>query len=126
MFYFCYGHKSSTVTERRLVHQKSYNSTAPANGARTAPGRRQEEFLDIVRCPVKFRYYFKFHGARMATYDNGWGPEGARSAFAHIGRPPDDFCLKFKSYDLSGDRSCGFHPYHCQSQSQSFFFYHLF
>jgi len=38
--------------------------------ARTAPGRRQEEsydfwsFLDIVRCPVKFRYYLKFHGAR--------------------------------------------------------------
>ena len=23
-------------------------------------------FLDIVRCPVNFRYYFKFHGARTA------------------------------------------------------------
>jgi len=41
-------------------------------GARTVPGRRQEEsydfllFLDIVRCPVKFRSYLKFHGARTA------------------------------------------------------------
>jgi len=41
-------------------------------GARTAPGRQQEEsydfehFLDIVRCPVKFMYYCKFDGARTA------------------------------------------------------------
>jgi len=41
-------------------------------GARTAPGWRQEEsydfyhFLDIVRYPVKLRYYLKFHGARTA------------------------------------------------------------
>jgi len=39
-------------------------------GAHTAPGRRQEEsydlyqFLDIVRYPVKLRYYLKFHSAR--------------------------------------------------------------
>ena len=26
-------------------------------------------------------------------------PDGARQAFAHIGRAPDDFCLKFISYD---------------------------
>jgi len=39
----------------------------------TAPGRRQEEsyvffvnFLDIIRCPVKFSHYLKFHGARTA------------------------------------------------------------
>jgi len=30
---------------------------------------------------------------------------GDRSAFAHIGRAPDDFGLKFKSYDFNGDRS---------------------
>ena len=42
-------------------------------GARTAPGRRHEEscdffyqFLDILRCPVMLRFYFKFHGARTA------------------------------------------------------------
>ena len=23
-------------------------------------------FLDIIRCPVKFSYYIKFHGARTA------------------------------------------------------------
>jgi len=39
----------------------------------TGPGRRQEQsyaffvkFLDIIRCPVKLSYYFKFHGARTA------------------------------------------------------------
>jgi len=30
---------------------------------------------------------------------------GARPAFAHIGRAPDDFGLKFKSNDFNGDRS---------------------
>ena len=30
---------------------------------------------------------------------------GARPAFAHIGRAPDEFGLKFKSYDFNGDRS---------------------
>jgi len=61
----CYDHKSSTGTVLRLFHPKSYDSTAP--------GRRQEEsydilinFLDIVRCPVKYRYYLNFHGSRTA------------------------------------------------------------
>jgi len=38
-------------------------------GARPAAGRIVRYFiifLDIVRCPVKFRYYLKFHGARTA------------------------------------------------------------
>ena len=38
-------------------------------GARPAAGRIVRffiKFLDIVRCPVKFRYYLKFHGARTA------------------------------------------------------------
>ena len=30
---------------------------------------------------------------------------GARPAFAHIGRAPDGFGLKFKSNDFNGDRS---------------------
>jgi len=37
---------------------------------RPAGGRKNrtifDHFLDIVRCPVKFRYYLKFHGARTA------------------------------------------------------------
>jgi len=39
------------------------------HGARPAAGRIVRffiSFLDIVRCPVKFRYYLKFHGARTA------------------------------------------------------------
>jgi len=55
----CYGHKSSTGTVRRLFHQKSYNSTAPVRCP--AGGRKNRTifyyFLDIVRCPVNFRYY---------------------------------------------------------------------
>ena len=38
-------------------------------GARLAAGRIVRffiMFLDIVQCPVKFRYYLKFHGARTA------------------------------------------------------------
>jgi len=38
-------------------------------GARPAAGRIVRIFiniLDIVRCPVKFRYNLKFHGARSA------------------------------------------------------------
>jgi len=101
----CYGHKSSTGT---VFHHKSCDSTAP--------GRRQEEsydilinFLDIVRCPVKYRYYLQFHGSRTAfgkVIECKWhrpgtvrSPDGARPAFAHIGQTPDDFCLKCISYD---------------------------
>jgi len=65
----CYGHKSSTGTVRRLFHQKSYDSTAPVRCP--AGGKKNRTifyiiFLDIVRCPVNFRYYLKFHGARTA------------------------------------------------------------
>jgi len=48
--------------------KKSYDSTAPVRCP--AGGRKNRTifyyFLDIVRCPVKFRYYLKFHGARTA------------------------------------------------------------
>ena len=65
--HLCYGHNSSTGTVRLLFHQKSYDSRP--YGARPAAGRIVRFlniFLDIVRCPVKFRYYLKFHGARTA------------------------------------------------------------
>jgi len=73
-------------------------------------GRRQAESydfflsfsLDIVRCPVKLRYYLKFHGACTA-FDRVI--EGKMISFAHIGRVPYELCLKFKSYDSNGDRS---------------------
>jgi len=58
-----YGHRTASISPKIV---RFY-------GARTVPGRRQEEsydffiiFLDIVRCPVIFRYYLKFHGARTA------------------------------------------------------------
>jgi len=40
-----------------------------SNGVRPAARRIVRyliNFVDIVRCPVKFRYYLKFHGARTA------------------------------------------------------------
>ena len=49
-----------------------YFTNVRFHGARTAPGRRQEiwcdflSFLDIVRCPIKYRYYLNFHSARTA------------------------------------------------------------
>ena len=83
----CYDHKSSTGTVRCLFHQTTYDSTVPMR--RRAGGRKNRtiicQFLNIVLCPVKFRYYLKFHGAQ--------------SAVAHIGRTQDDFCLKCKLYD---------------------------
>jgi len=57
----------SQIIYGRLFHQKSYDSTAPV---RRQPAAWIVRFfcqlLDIVRCPVKFRYYLKFHGARSA------------------------------------------------------------
>jgi len=88
--------------KRLILHlKKSYDSRAP--------GRRQEQsndkkvILAIVRCPVKLRYYQKFHGARtvfgccvgsmrvkLTRPANVRCPDGARSEFPHIGRAPDD------------------------------------
>ena len=99
---------SLLYTVRSLFHQKIVRFY----GAPTAPGRRQEEaydfcqFLDI-RCPVKFSYYLKFHGARTAfcwVIEGKMTSAGHRTAFAHIGLAPDDFGLNFKSYDFNGDR----------------------
>jgi len=71
--------------------------------------------FDIVRCPAKFRYYLKLHGARTALLGPlrvKWHrpgtvrcPGGARPAFAFIGRAPDAFCLKLISYDSNGVRA---------------------
>ena len=49
-------------TKNRTILRSPY-------GARPAAGKIVRffiNFLDIVRCPVKFRYYLKFHGARTA------------------------------------------------------------
>jgi len=49
-------------TKNRTILRRPY-------GARPAAGRIVRLFiniLDIVRCPVNFRYYLKFHGARSA------------------------------------------------------------
>ena len=73
-------------TKNRTILRRPY-------GPRPAAGRIVRFFiifLDIVRCPVKFRYYLKFHGARPA--------------FSYIGRAPDDFYLIFISYDSNGAR----------------------
>jgi len=64
----CFGHKSSTGNVRRLFHQHSSNSSAPI--WRQAGGRKNRtiyiNFLDIVRYPVKLRYYLKFHSSGIA------------------------------------------------------------
>ena len=49
-------------TKKRTILRRPY-------GARSAAGRTVRfflSFLDTVRCPVKFRCYLKFHGARTA------------------------------------------------------------
>jgi len=49
-------------------------------------------FWDIVRCPVKLRYYLKFHGARTAF---GWVIEGKMTSTGHRtvpGRRPTGVC----------------------------------
>jgi len=49
-------------TKNRTILRRPY-------GARPAAGRIVRFFiisLDIVRCPVNYRYYLKFHGARTA------------------------------------------------------------
>jgi len=54
-----YGHRTASISPKIV---RFY-------GARPAAGRIVRFFinsLDIVRCPLKFRYYLKFHGARTA------------------------------------------------------------
>jgi len=49
-------------SKNRTIQRRPYS-------ARAAAGRIVRffiNFLDIVRCPVNFRYYLKFHGARTA------------------------------------------------------------
>jgi len=69
-------------------------------------------FLNIVRCPVNFRYYryLKFHGGRTAFGRVNKGtlgshrPFGVRPAPGRRLHTSDDFCLKYKSYISNGDR----------------------
>jgi len=74
--------QSSTGTVRRLFHQNRTILRRPY-GARPAAWRIVQffyQFLNIVRCPVKFRYYLKFHGARTAF---GRANEGKMTSAGH-------------------------------------------
>jgi len=83
-------------------------------GARPAAGRIVRFFInfsDIVRCPVKFRYYLKFHGTRTAfgrVTEGKITSAGRRTVPGRRLHTSDGhrtiFCLKFKSYDSNGDR----------------------
>ena len=54
---------------------------------------------------MKFRYYYNCKALCRVIEGKMTSAHGARPAFAHIGRAPDDFGLKFKSNDFNGDRS---------------------
>jgi len=75
-------------TKNRTILRRPY-------GARPAAWRIVRFFyqvLDIVRCPVKFRYYLKFHGARTAF---GRVNEGKMTSDGHRtvpGRRPVGVC----------------------------------
>jgi len=86
----CYGHKSSMGTVRCLFHQNGTILHCP--------------ILDIVRCPVKLRYYLKFHSAcrafgRVIEGKMVWCPAGVCTHWTGTRR----FCLKFKSYNSNFD-----------------------
>jgi len=100
-----YGHRTASISPKIV----RFYGTRPAAGRIV---RFFIIFLDIVRCPVKLRYSLKFHGAvrhLVASLRVKWHrpgtlrcPDGARPAFAHIGRAPDNFCFNFISYDING------------------------
>jgi len=75
-------------TKNRTILRRPY-------GARPAAWRIVRFFLsilDIVRCPVKFRYYLKFHGART---EFGRVNEGKMTSAGHRtvpGRRPVGVC----------------------------------
>jgi len=68
-----YGHRTASISQKIV---RFY-------GARPAAGRIVRffcQFLDIIRCPVKFSYYIKFHGARTAFC---WVIEGTMTSAGH-------------------------------------------
>jgi len=77
-------------TKNRTILRRPY-------GALPAAGRIVRFFinvLDIVRCPVKFRYCLKFHGARTAF---GTVNEGKMASAGHRtvpGRRPAGVCTQ--------------------------------
>ena len=93
------------MVTNHLRHQSTY--TVRCLFQRPAGGRKDrtilDQFLDIVRCPVKFRYYqyLKFHGARTA-FSRGIGGKmisagyrtlpGRRSAGVCTHRTGTHFC----------------------------------
>ena len=80
-----YGHRTASISPKIV---RFY-------GARSAAGRIVRffiNFLDIVRCPVKFSFYLKFHGARTAF---GRVNEGKMTSAGHHtvpGRRPVGVC----------------------------------
>ena len=67
-------------TVRRLFHKKKIVRFYGARPAAVRIVRFFVIFLDIIRCPVKFSYYIKFHGAR-ATFC--WVIEGTMTSDGH-------------------------------------------
>jgi len=96
------------LTKHQTIRRRP--CSARAAPVRRPAGRRNAfcQFLDIVRCLVKFRYMYYLN---FTALERGFVrlfrlkgqcpgtvrcPDGAWPAFAHIGRAPDDFDIKFK------------------------------
>ena len=71
-----YGHRTASVLPKEIV--------------------RKSQYLDIVRCPVKWTYYFKVHSARTAFC---WVIDGLMQSAEHRTVP----CRRF--YTLNGHRT---------------------
>jgi len=81
------SHKNRTILWQEESNDKKYFRH------RTLP----DEVYVLLKIPVR-----RFVGPLKVWHRPGTVncPDGARPAFAYIGRAPDDFGLKFKSYDF--------------------------
>ena len=100
-----YGHRTASISPKYRTILR-----------RPAGGRKNRtifyRFLDIVRCPVKLGTTYNstapvrrlVGSLRVKSLRPGTVRclDGARPAFLHIGRAPDDFYLIFISYDSNG------------------------
>jgi len=84
--HYCYGHKSSTGTVRRLFHQKSYDSTTPVR--RPAGGRKNH----TIFCQLFMLWSQIIYGHRTASISLQIVRfYGARSSAGRIVRSFDHF-----------------------------------
>ena len=61
-----YGHRMASISQKMSKNwQKIVRFFLPPAGRRRIV-QVFVNFLDIIRCPVRFSYYLKFHGARTA------------------------------------------------------------